>query len=766
MPALKAALVAVTVVFFPSAVRGHQPPAATRPLIANLVVNQRLVGEVVLVDAPDGPWLDRDALQKLHVSWPDALERVIDDIVFVDVARVSGVTVRWLPDRETLELDVDAAALPATRIDLAGARHPSATALSSVVANYAVTGRAGAMAVSTDLAARWRGVLVQSTAVLQSNSGADGGRRFTRGLTSLTVDDQRRLVRWRAGEFYQRGGAGTVMRVIGGEVSRALDIEPSNLPHAPLAFSGAVDTPSTADVYVDGQLVARTELPAGAFDLRDIPATAGAGELRVVLRDAFGRQQDLAQAFYRSPTVLRRGLHLFSHGVGVVPRAAGRPPQLAARVDHRLGVTNDLTAGLALTGLGGEWRGGPSLALQSRAGLVEVGAIGMASDGGVRAGGSVAYEYRGRTTSFRASARPAEVDAVTAASRYDLTAGASMLVRRGLSMQGTWLRGHARLLGAHDRATLTVMVSPSPRWHVQLFVSQSRRGSAARVGSLGLSCSRFFGDRTTARLSWQAPSRGQAPIVASVQRSTPLGPGHGYSVDWNLAESTPNRATLSAHHVALRSDLTYTRLGGAEAWDATASGALVLTEGTLRVARPIHDAWAIVDVPGRRGVRAASNRQPVGVTGRSGSVLVPSLTSYADANLSVDDDDLPIGAATTATTMTVRPGLRGGVRVRFLDAATGAVTARVDLPAHLRGGGVVARLRQTSGQLLAASPIGIDGTVYFELNAPVAGALLITIDTTSITCRLTAAPPADGSALIDAGTLTCLDVPQARGTTR
>src|SRR5206468_2039472 len=91
-----------------------------------------------------------------------------------------------------------------------------------------------------------------------------------------------------------------------------------------LNFSGAVSTPSTVDVYVNGQLLRRVPLPPGQFELKDLPVPAGTNNTRLVLRDAFGREREIGSQYYFASGLLKEGLHEFSYNfVGRLFNAGG-----------------------------------------------------------------------------------------------------------------------------------------------------------------------------------------------------------------------------------------------------------------------------------------------------------------------------------------------------------------------------------------------------------------------------------------------------------
>ena len=91
---------------------------------------------------------------------------------------------------------------------------------------------------------------------------------------------------------------------------------PYRVHHPSVGLAGATPTPSTVEVYVNDRLVRRDHVPAGEFELQGLPVTAGRGDARVVLRDAFGRVQEIGTPYYMTPSSLQRGLHEYGYHVG------------------------------------------------------------------------------------------------------------------------------------------------------------------------------------------------------------------------------------------------------------------------------------------------------------------------------------------------------------------------------------------------------------------------------------------------------------------
>ena len=138
-------------------------------------------------------------------------------------------------------------------------------------------------------------------------------------------------------------------------------------------------------------------------------------------------------------------------------------------------------------------------------------------------------------------------------------------------------------------------------------------------------------------------------------------------------------------------------------------GALVASGGGLFATNRIDDAFAVVDA-GAPGVDVLFENRSVGTTGRSGKLLVPGLRSYDTNSLAIDPATLPLDADVPATSSTIRPAHRSGVKVDFAVSANpaSAMVALVTPQGEPMPVGLTAVLTGTGEPFL----IGYDGMVY------------------------------------------------------
>ena len=228
---------------------------------------------------------------------------------------------------------------------------------------------------------------------------------FSRGLTTFTLDDRTRLLRWQAGDrFGSTGPLGGSAQLGGLSLSREFGLDPYFVRFPTVGLSGAVFTRSTAEIYVNGQLLRRETLPPGPFELRNLPAPVGSGTAEVILRDAFGRQQVITEPFYFTSTLLRSGIQEWSYDAGFKrdnqATGLGEYGAWAVLARHRVGITDDLSMGARLELAADLVSGGPLVTARLPLGEMEISVAGSRADTEDGWATSLAYNYASRPFSL------------------------------------------------------------------------------------------------------------------------------------------------------------------------------------------------------------------------------------------------------------------------------------------------------------------------------------------------------------------------------
>jgi outer membrane usher protein len=120
--------------------------------------------------------------------------------------------------------------------------------------------------------------------------------------------------------------------------------------------------------------------------------------------------------------------------------------------------------------------------------------------------------------------------------------------------------------------------------------------------------------------------------------------------------------------------------GSKQSYALAGAGGIAWAAGAFSVGRPVEDAFGVVKVDGVEGVRVSVNGQEIGRTDATGKVLIPTLTSFTDNQISINPGSVPLEISFTESMKVVSPAYRGGSLVEFhahrLRAVTGTLKIR------------------------------------------------------------------------------------------
>ncbi len=681
-----------------------------------------------------------------------------------------AATYRLDPETVTLSVTVPPTWLAGQVLDLGVTRPAGLAFLSSpsLFANYAVN--------VTDLKT-WNGFGEAGLslggnlfygAVLRTQDGS-----VVRGLTNGTRDDRTRLVRWVAGDsFAAAGGIGGSLFFAGLSVSRSFDLDPYFVRYPSFALTGAATTPSTVDVYVNGNIVKREAIGPGTFQLSNLLLPAGNGTTRVVVKDVFGQEREITSGFYASTAVLAKGLSEFTYNLGFrrdnLSTESWDYGSLSFLGRHRYGFSSSLTAELRLEADDHLVSGGPGFAWRLSFGEIEGYVAASRQSGLAGSAASLSYRYVGRPVNFGVFARTLSphyaalgLSADRDRPRWDGNAFVGIQLGRLASLTLQYSGTIPRDAPSFQRASLSN--SSSLTRDLTLFFTYARvfQGSAqSNEAFVGLSC--FLGKNTTALASYSHQD-GQNTGSIDVQKSLPVGTGFGYRFNGTAGDGPGSASGVVQYNAPFgRYEASVLRLGGETSSTLSASGGIVALGGTLLPTRPVIDSFALIRVPGLSGVHGTASNQDVGTTNANGDLLVPGLIPYYGNRIGIADRDVPVDYEIGSVERIVATPYRGGAVVEFPVKRVTTVTGRLLIvEAGTEKAPSYGELTVTSPDgRKQVSPVGGDGGFYLENLSP--GRYPAAVELKEKVCRFTLAVPASKSAFVNLGTLRC-EAPKESG---
>ncbi|MCA1660996.1 MAG: fimbria/pilus outer membrane usher protein [Novosphingobium sp.] len=493
---------------------------------------------------------------------------------------------------------------------------------------------------------------------------APGTGKLLRLDAQLQILFPRRGLTATAGDFISAGGQGQrALRLGGIQLASDYSLRP-DLVTTPLpSFTGQVAVPTGIDLINGDQRYKLGEIQPGEFTVRNVPSTAGRGEVSVITRDSLGREVIQSTRFYVSRNLLARNLSEFAVNAGFVRRRFGVRGEdygpLAASAYFRRGISSRLTVeGTA------EWTSG----------LVNFGARGDVALGGLalatleaRYSRDSALGDRGtllnlgvESTGRRVSGR---IGAILPSSGYR-----DVAFRLGDAAPPKQLFGQVSFdLGKMNQIQLSATRQerrPDPRFprferradlvnasfrtrigrNMDLFSSAGYRRGESRVFSAFAGLSMQLGGGRNAQISVNGGTRSPLSGTSSVSRHDIEGAPLGYALERGFGPSSRTAGKLSYRSEHGRLEGQIERVAGRFGARANARGTLIAAGGAVFARNQTGGSYALVRTGRIAGVTVMRENRSAGVTAAKGLLLVENIPAQVPISFDVDPDKLPADA--------------------------------------------------------------------------------------------------------------------------
>lgn len=771
--------------------------AQAEHLVARVTLNSEDKGDLFVRRDASGDFLVRlQDLKAMGFKDPAGAATLLDGEPHVALTSMRGVSFSFDQKKLTLDIVADPRLLPSQTLNADQGRWLRGRPLKGASAffNYALDhvksdGAPAATTFSGEFGWNSGSFLFLTDAV--SMQPALGERRLIRLNTSLTredLDDLRRVV---VGDFFTPSRDISSGVAMGGlSVSKVFALNPYVVQFPTQTVSGTVALPSDLEVYVDGQRIRVEKLRPGEFELRDILGYGGARSVQVVLRDAFGRVQQLDYSFYFSDQPLKTGLHEYSYSAGALRRRYGTASSdygpAAAAMFHRYGISDTVTLGLRAEATRGFHNAGPlATVVLGNAGVVNLALASSRLHEARGRAASVAYNYLARRWSTGLALRRDWGDYAALGSppalstrRYE----ASAIVSFNLPGSAALSLSHSTraFRGARSLAPATPLlpftsVAGNQRVTTASYSTPLFPGRASLSASLSRIRDRDPRTEVTFRLTvyldkdhsvaanYQGSRSGRAANVQLI-RNQPVGEGLGYVLDASHTSDAATRRWDSRSTVQYNAAPAIVRAEYARHRDrdsaatneyrASLAGGMAYAGGALALGRPVTGSFGIVKVGELADVAVAVNGQPMGKTGANGTLFIPTLNSYYNNDIVIAPDSIPIDYSIRFTRQRVVPPGHGGALIDFPVTKIQAFSGRIKAAAD----GTASAVEFSEATITAAGeplkfPTGRGGEFYLENIGPGAypGAVLLN----GRDCPFTLTVPRSDETFVELGDVIC-----------
>ncbi len=753
-------------------------------------------GVAYVVRDPKGLMVDTGTLGRLKLTWRDSDVVSLEGRSYVPLRTMRGIRASIAEEAQRLDFDIDPDLLPAARLHygLPAPQLPQTPAWGGFL-NYTVYGQSGSgqpfvNGFADSIAGAFEAVAFGPAGTFGASFIANSTAATQAGADNVVLldagwrwDDPAKLTTLIAGDAITAPGWwGRATRFGGVQYSSNYALQPGYVTYPLLTVSGVSTVPTAAEIYANNVRMGTQSVPAGPFSITNVPALNGAGELQVVVTNAFGQQQVITQPFYVTSQLLKPGLSEFSFSAGserynyglrtadyrgfigsafyrygisdtltAQVRAEGDNTVRGAGVgaDYVVGYLGVLSAGVAASSSSGNAAGTNGtgerflLGFSRQAYLASFAITSTWATPRYREIGDTTLQESQLTRATFNVALPGEAGALAVAWSGQRLRDSSPPDPSGISRSGSlniYTATYSVGLGRFGYLTLSASKSQGLSSQTQLLALYTLPFGTTNTGPADTTLT-LGGQRT--RGDGQSNSYG----TLDLQHPVPVGTGWGYYAHAQTDDNYTAGASYWGNYGRYSVDASH--VNGVDAVRAAIAGGIGLVGGHAFLAPPIDQSFALVSVGDVAGARVLQENIEVGRTGADGTLILPRLPSYTPVNVSIDPTTIPLDASVGQTVQKVVTLNRTGIVVTFESHRERNALIRLVLPdGSPLPAGAVARVAGRAEPY----PVAMGGEVYIT---NLADRQDIDIVYRGQSCHITVALAKDAPPVADLGPFVC-----------
>jgi outer membrane usher protein len=686
---------------------------AMETIIPVVYLNEEQKGEYFIKMTNDRDFLIKtEDLKAIGLLEPKGGSHQEEGVSYLSLKSLSNIKFIYDENRQTLKIQAPPELLSSTVLDFSN--KPRKNVMypknNSVFLNYGINYNASSgfkfdsVGTTGQVGVRIGNFIFLSDSVL---TVSEKETKFNRLMTSITYDRRDWMDTFVLGDSYASSGhLGSCILLGGLSYSKNFSADPNIVKRPVQDFQGYVTTPSEISVYLNGVRLRTERIPAGGYDLRNIMAYGGYQDMDIVIKDAFGREQHIANPFYVSDSLLAKGFHDYSYNLGFQRENIGadkdhygEPVFLGF---HRYGVTSHFTLGIRGEFGNGLYNLGPTLAYGTNLGVFEL-SLGGSRDKEDKTGfaGMANYSFQGKRFNFRIggayfSPEYSTISQVSSPNPKNLKK--PKLEYGGGIGYGTKSFGSLAL-----NYTLAANYENEEKELIGLLYSMGIGQKFSLTFSLNHTTEKgtdnkkndfeFFVSLTY--YPWKETIMTNTGINGDhfqgnfqIQKNAPIGEGYGYRASVDMRDEKEGFKTYFRPYFqyngpyGIYSAEFSTQITGPEnlqSYQFNASGAIVYVGNTFGFTRPVDDSFAIIQVGQVPNVRVYHNNQEIGKTDQTGKIVLPNFHSYDTNQVRINDRDIPLNYALTGVSRFISPSYRSGSLISFEAKKVQAFTGMLKL---------------------------------------------------------------------------------------
>ncbi len=602
-----------------------------------------------------------------------------------------------------------------------------------------------------------------------------------RGLTSFTIDQSSSVSQLIIGDIYPVSDQFGSAPMIGGIAYRSNYALNPYLPRTPFwDFSTPVASPSTAEIYVNGQLVQKLQVQPGQFNLQNLLLPLQSSNSQIILKDNFGRTITYDHTIFVSNNYLRPGQSEFFYGLGFLRNNLNTENfsygTFALLGTQRWGISDSTSIGYRFEATESLLSGGFSFTNDFSFGSLALGGAISNSQGKFGHAEAVSFSTSSRIGSLGVAAKlvsPEYANILLApqSSRdsFEFNARGSIALGPRITLNATYSNADSYVLllpsglgvvnlnkgGTSTSYGLSLAIAVDQSTTMNISATRIISPISSPSNTIFLGINKSIGSDLSASVSFNSLD-GQLSSVAQVQKTLPTSTGFGY----NLQLQADAQKLGSFNSIQYQSpiglyDLSLDRSGDQNTISLNISGGVLFIDNKVFLTKVLSSSFALIEVPGvSGGVRGYSSNQLYGTTNNNGDLILPNLSPYYANPIAINASDIPLDYTIDKTQLLIAPPNRGGAVVRFNAKKFQAI--RGSLKVDKQGKMLTPTYGEFSVQVGSDSVVttlGPDGQFYLENIGP--GSYKAKIDFPEGICNFDLVVPTSKKPITKLGTLTC-----------
>ena len=653
-----------------------------------------------ILRTPQGPAIKLSVAKSTRIIWRGEPFEFKNES-WLRLSQVQGLTVRFDANDARIALIVPADLLTTQRLERVLVTPPVPTAIPAFISNYdwnifsnqsagarATSGAAAMEHVAslgaTRLSQSWSASIQSSNVASVASATTIKPKAVSRIDTLLQHDDPANLRSWLFGDhFTQPQSSSRSVRMFGAGVRRSFLGRPDVMVSPQPTLTGFLVQPSAYELFVGNQRAGSGQFEAGRFEIERLPLVTGNGDVRIVTKDALGREQVATVPFYVSPRQFAPGVDDFELNAGWLRTGlkGGRSDygDFAVTAEYARGLTDRWTARASAESS----RRNANVGIRN---VVTLFATASAtsdfafSDSGGRRGWLAAVQsdwrahfanatinYQLRSEDFWRVGESAIVRTKLPRSTLVASVGVSPENWGSLGLAITHERRFDGEVTKSATATYTKQLSPKAFFFVTVSSfdfgnTRSRTVNAMFSYSFDEAKTRVFSNVAnsagstsgTIGVDRQASERMPVALRGSAQL-TSGGGGGTVGASWQAPYSDLDFSSTYAHSKTV---------GATSSLNLRGSGAVTIAAGAVFPSRRLYDSAVLVDLSGVGNVRVGSGGLS-SRTNQAGYALSPLATGFQSTPVMFEPSDLPMEADYQSTQTFATPWPRSVAIARF-----------------------------------------------------------------------------------------------------